>query len=319
MTTYSILSQWNPPLSAITAFYRQGFFFNEPAHLRQQSTSAFHLLTAVNETTRQAEARCAFFLRPDGSAVSPAAAPFGSVEFADMLPDAVLDLFLRQLVEAAQLRGAILLRLVNYPHCYAPSQASRLTDHLLALGFRVVSSAENFFLPVVAGDGAFDTNLAPAERRRLRKCQVAGFRFEHWFWPDIDAVVSFLQTTRQQQGYTLTMPPLQLGDLLRTFPAQFPVFVLRQQQTVAALTVAVRVRDDILYTFLPASHPDFRPYSPMVLLTSELYGYCQRAGIQLLDLGVSLDSQRQPKPGLIRFKQNLGAQSSPKLIFEKAL
>ena len=87
--------------------------------------------------------------------------------------------------------------------------------------------------------------------------------------------------------------------------------------TLAALTVAVRVRPDILYNFLPADNPIYRPFSPAVLLTHGLYAHCQQAGIALLDLGVSVDDHRQPKPGLLRFKRNLGAEESVKTVWEK--
>ncbi len=81
--------------------------------------------------------------------------------------------------------------------------------------------------------------------------------------------------------------------------------------------MTVRVRDDILYTFLPASNPAYHAYSPLVLLMDGLFEYCQQQQIRLLDLGVSLDGNHQPKPSLLRFKRNLGALESPKVCFEK--
>jgi lipid II:glycine glycyltransferase (peptidoglycan interpeptide bridge formation enzyme) len=106
---------------------------------------------------------------------------------------------------------------------------------------------------------------------------------------------------------------------LHTFPDEFRVFVVNDQSRITALSVVVRVRDDILYNFLPASHPDYSTFSPMVMLIGGLFTYCQHQGIPLLDLGVSLDGTGQPKPSLIHFKRNLGAQVSPKLTFEKSL
>ncbi|GAB4027621.1 hypothetical protein GCM10028773_59450 [Spirosoma koreense] len=55
----------------------------------------------------------------------------------------------------------------------------------------------------------------------------------------------------------------------------------------------------------------------MVMLLDGLFVYCQQHRIQLLDLGTALDENGQPKPGLMRFKRNVGAQESPKLVFEK--
>ncbi len=312
LDSYRILVQHNPPVTAIPPFYESGFFFNRGAHLRQQENGAFHLITALNQRTQLAEARCAFFVRPEG-AVSPGAAPFGSVEFAETLPDLVLDELLRVLIDEVRATGAPTLRLVNYPHCYAPAQASKL----IRQDFRLIETNQNAFLPVDAD--TFDANLHPSERRRLRKCRRAGFQFQHNQQPNIEAVVDFVRETRQWQSYVLTLSPERLTDLLIRFPEQFPVFSVTDGSTTAAMTIAVRVRADVLYNFLPASNPDYRSFSPMVLLTDGLFTYCQQQGIRLLDFGVSLDANRQPKPSLMRFKQNLGAQSSPKMIFEKVL
>lgn len=316
MADYLILRQEKPKPVEIPDFYEPGFFFNQTAHLCQQQNGDYHFLAALNRHTKQTEARCAVFIASEG-AVSPGAAPFGSVEFAESLPDTVLDEFLQTLQDTVRAIAAPSLRLVNYPHCYAPKQAGRLADKLVEHGFRVLTTEQNFFLPVT--DTAFVTNITPSEQRRLRKCRKAGFSFAHWQTPDLDKVINFLQETRYLKGYPLTINPDRLRALLTRFPNQFSVFVVRDGSKLAALTVTVRVRHDILYNFLPAHHPDYQTYSPIVMLTDGLFSYCQHQAIRLLDLGVSLDANRQPKPGLIRFKRNLGALESPRMVFEKAL
>ena len=314
MRDYTILRQRSPLPAAIPHFSQPGFFFNNAEHLCQQSTQPFRVITALNQATGQADARCAFFIEPS-RAVSPVAAPFGSVEFVPTLPDAVLNRLIDALVDEARATGAPLLRLVNYPHCYAPEQALRLTNQLLQRRFRVVAVHQNFFLPVT--HEAFENTIDASERRRLQKCRRAGFQFAHWDSPDLDAVTSFLVRTRRQQGYGLTLPTERLRRLIQTFPNQFLIFGVWDGPVIASLTVAVRVRDDILYNFLPASDSAYHAHSPIVLLTDGLFGYCQQRQIRLLDLGVSLDGNHQPKPSLMRFKRNLGALESPKLIFEK--
>lgn len=316
MTDYTLQCQYNPPSSAIPDLCQSGFFFNEPEHLRQQNAGLFHLLTALNQHTGQAEARCAFFVRPSG-AVSPGAAPFGSIEFKNTLPDLVLNEFLDALTEAARAAGASTLRLVNYPHCYAPEQAVRLMSKLPEHGFQLIETYQTSVLPITTA--SFENNIVPSERRRLRKCREAGFQAEHWVLPNVAEVVDFLEETRRQQGYQLTIRPEHLTDLLQKFPEQFLIFTVTDGSQLAAQTVAIRVREDILYNFMPASHPAYQRFSPMVMLTAGLFTYCQQQSIRLLDLGTSLDGNNQPKPSLMRFKQNLGAQESPKLVFERLL
>ena len=316
MGDYIIFRQHNPPQAVIPPFFQPGFFFNNADHLCQQSQQPLCVITALNQATGKAEARCAFFVEAD-RAISPAGAPFGSVEFGQTLPDAVLSHLIDALINEAQSLGVSTLRLVNYPNCYAPEETRRLTEQLLQRGFRVATSDLNFYLPVT--DAPFETRVHPSERRRLRKCQQAGFRFQQWRCPDLDAVLSFLVKTHQQQGYKLTLPPDRLRSLIWTFPNQFLIFAVWDNWTIAALTVAIRVRADILYNFLPASNPTYHLYSPMVLLTEGMFSYSQQHKIKLLDLGVSLDGNHQPKPSLMRFKRNLGAHESPKMVFEKAL
>lgn len=315
MRDYIILRQQSPLPTTISQFSQPGFFFNNAEHLCQQSDRPFCVITALNQITLQADARCTFFVEPN-RAVSPVAAPFGSVEFIQTLPDPILSDLLDALIDEAQTTGVPVLRLVNYPHCYAPEQAHRLTEQLLKRGFQVTAADQNSFLTIT--NDAFENIIDASERRRLRKCQRVGFQFMHWQCPDVDATTSFLARTRQQQGYVLALPLDRLGQLIQTFPNQFPIFAVMDGSAIAALTVAVRVRDDILYSFLPASDPGYHAYSPMVLLIDGLFRYCQQQQIRLFDLGVSLDGNHQPKPSLIRFKRNLGAQESLKFTFEKS-
>jgi CelD/BcsL family acetyltransferase involved in cellulose biosynthesis len=207
------------------------------------------------------------------------------------------------------------LRLTNYPHCYARPQANRLVRELQRRQYRMVDLLVNFHIDVTSGP--LTDRMHRSERRRLAKCKRANFEVTHWVNPPVEAVVHFVQRSRKQQGYPLTIAPERLAHLLRTFPDQYPVFAVRDGATIAALTVAVRVRHDILYNFLPADDLTYRAYSPAVMLTHGLYAYCQQEGITLLDLGVSVDEHRCPKPSLMQFKRNLGAVESPKMVWEK--
>ena len=313
---YTIQIQDNPQANDVPTFRPDGFFFNDFSHLRQQSSLPLHLLTALNPATHQAEARCAFF---DNGPVasSPGAAPFGSVEFDNNLPDSVLGELLYILTDKARQDCCSSVRLVNYPDCYAPEQAERLTNHLLNQRYRMVRDDANFYLTV--GTDSLDRRMHSQERRKLRRAQQAGLRFSEWQQPSIADVMAFLGQSRAQQQYPLTLPPDRLACLLTRFPDKFSVFTVRDRAAIASLAVTVRVSNDILYYFLPADNLAYRPFSPAVMLIDGLFGYCQQEHIKLLDLGVSLDHHRDFKPSLAQFKQNLGAVSSPKRVFEKVL
>ncbi|ADB40243.1 GNAT family N-acetyltransferase [Spirosoma linguale] len=315
-TDYTFLIQHTPRPPEIPAFCQPGFFFNEYTHLRQQRNGQFYLISAVNLFTQEADARCAFFIHST-DAISPAAAPFGSIELSETLPNTVLSTFVAVLITTAHKLGSTRIRLVTYPRCYAPQQTNRLLSVLAEHKFVIVESNPSSFLSIT--DKSFEIKLAPAARRRLRKCREAGFTFAHQQTPNVVDVVKFIRRTRQQQGYPLPLEPEQLIDLLQSFPEKFSVFTVINGTSLAAVMITVRVRHDLLYAFLPASDPAYHAFSPMIFLIDGLYSHCQQQGIQLLDLGVSLDASRQPKPSLLRFKRNLGAQESPKYTVERRI
>ena len=198
-----------------------------------------------------------------------------------------------------------------------PNQPGGYLNNYLRMGLLSLETHPTFYLPV--SSTPFDVTLVPAERRRLAQCLEAGFYVEQCPYPDRTGVINFLLEMRRQKGYVLTISPERLADLFQTFPDECAVFSVMDGKTIAALTVTIRVRHDILYNFQPASNPDYDAFSPMVLLMKGVYAYCQQHQIGLLDLGLSLDENRETKPGLARFKRNLGAQESPRLVFERDL
>jgi hypothetical protein len=313
---YDILTHDSALRSTLPTYSEAGFFFNEEAQLRQQDDGDFRLLTARHTLTQKTDARCAVFV-DKLLAISPKAAPFGSIEFTENLPDSALLALTDSLEAQVRMLGLPAVRITNYPHAYAPRQSGRLISLLMARQYRIVDQLLNFHIDVT-GEILSD-RFHYSERRRLAKCLCNGFRVEHWVRPAIPTVLDFIQQSRRQQGYPLTIAPDRLAHLLRTFPDQYPVFAVWDGSTLASLTVAVRVRHDILYNFLPADNLDYRHYSPSVLLTQGLYTYCQQERVRLLDLGVAVDDHRRPKPDLMRFKRNLGATTSLKVVLEKQL
>ena len=311
---YRIQTHYPTVTDPIPVFSEPGFFFNEEAQLRLQDSGSFHLLTALNTRTQQADARCAVFV-DNQLAISPKLAPFGSIEFIFTLPDVALSNLIDTLEQEVVRLSLPALRITNYPHCYAPHQAERLVRELKQRHYHLADRLLNYHIDVTPNP--LPARMHHSEQRRLAKCHKAQFTAAVWSNPDVSEVIDFVVRSRRQQGYQLTIAPDRLAHLLETNPDNYPVLIVRDGPTIAALTVAVRVRHDILYNFLPASNQAYHAYSPAVLLTEGLYTYCQQQGITLLDLGVSVDEHRKPKPSLMQFKRNLGAVESPKMVWEK--
>jgi lipid II:glycine glycyltransferase (peptidoglycan interpeptide bridge formation enzyme) len=117
----------------------------------------------------------------------------------------------------------------------------------------------------------------------------------------------------------LSVTANELNTLLTDLPQEYIVFTVTDNWKIIAMSLAVRVHSKVLYNFLPADLAAYQSYSPMVLLNEAMYNYCQNEGIDILDLGTSQDHHGVEKPGLIRFKENLGGQESLKITYRKLL
>lgn len=300
----------------ITSFGASGFLYNDGRHLQTQANLPLHHFCIIDQQTGQTVARCTFF-QQTGQWYSPLAAPFGSFECTILLPDTILDAFLEQIGAVMRRLSVKAVTIKLPPHCYAPEQTAYFMERLLKKDFRIIADPVVHYIPVTDGD--LSCRMAAQEMQRLRKAERAGFTFRQLTEPQPDLVIAYWQQRRAGQQYPLTIAPEQLRRLLTGMPDRFPVFVVEAGGEWAAMSVCVRVSDTILYHFLPVDSAQYRRFSPMVMLIHGLYHYCRGQGIRLLDLGVSLDEAQLPKPGLMRFKRNMGGIPSPKLTVEKRL
>lgn len=248
-------------------------------------------------------------------ATSPALAPFGGIQAISGLSEEILT----RVLEAADdwCRAYRIGRIVIKTHseAYDQGQSALFKSVYIRGGFIPTATHMNHHIRVTTTH--FEDTIRSSERRRLHKCVRAGFTAEIWQDPDPAQVYAFLAESRQRQGYPFSLDLAQLSLLLTQFPQHALVFVVKDQTEVVSLTVGIRVSTKILYNFCPADNLHYRSYSPMVLLNGYLYEYAQRTGIELIDLGVSLDHLGHEKTSLMRFKENLGAEKSEKVTYEK--
>lgn len=297
----------------------QPWVFNSPQYAHYQSEDA-QLFTFILTNLAQTQALAFFhlFVKPhQKTGNSPALAPFGGLEIKPKLPPGLLDYFVQEMGDFCQKLSLESCQIKLFPNCYDAPNAKKIANSLRKNGFKVVQAFENQH--IVVSDAPFQTQLHASERRRLQKCERAGFVFEEWVQPDLAAVYAFIAKNRQALGYAITFDYAALVAWFGLFSDQYHLFCVKNGQQIVALTVAVRVGSGVLYNFCPADCLHYRAFSPTVLLTAGLYHYCQQNAIQILDMGVSIDANGQPKESLQRFKCNLGAKSSQKLIFAKQL
>lgn len=252
---------------------------------------------------------------PATEALSLSQAPFGGLQAAPDLPAEALARVLETAETWCRTNKVGKLVIRTAPAAYDEMQSARLKTVYGSCGFVAIGTPVNHHIRVTATP--FPDRIHTSERRRLRKCLRAGFTAEIWKHPDPAQVYAFLAESRKRQGYPLSLDFDQLRLLLTYLPQQAQVFVVKDRNQLVSLTVGIRVSGRILYNFCPADNLDYRSYSPMVLLNGYLYEYAQSAGIELIDLGVSLDHLGNQKASLMRFKENLGAERSDKVTYEK--
>lgn len=293
------------------------WLFNTPLHVTHQKASLIYTFVLTDADT-QSEAHGIFHLFvQDTQGVSPYRASFGSFEVAEYISHADFSEWLTSIELFVKNQGICSLEIKHYPNCYNPARSTFIRRGLLRHGFEIIESIDNQFIEITESN--FEQGLHASERRRLRKCLRAGFRFEEWKNPSAQEVYEFIHHNRQLLGYTLSFSFEQLQMWLDIFPNHFQVFCIRDADTLASLTLTVRVGEKVLYNFCPADNLSYRNYSPAVLLNKGLYEYAKNEGITVLDLGISIDSEGKVKPSLRRFKHNLGAKDSEKQVFRKTI
>ena len=251
-----------------------------------------------------------------GLARSPAQAPFGAVQLAAGIGARQLHQLLEDAESELARRGIRRLALRGYPFAYDPAGAATLAETLRQRGYRVVLAEQNYHLDPARD---YEAHLHPSERRRLHKCRRHGLHFEQEPPFLLPAAYAFIQACREERGQALSLPLERVQELFRRFPKEHFLFSVRQPDGGwAALTVAIRVGERVLYNFYPASPLRCNALSPVVMLNEGLHAFARASDLAVLDLGTStLDNG--PNASLLRFKRHLGGVAGLRLSWEKAM
>lgn len=295
----------------------ESFLYLEPAHQALQPAGvvlSFYLEeVAANQTV--AQLHIALDAGPQ-RAHSPAQAPFGAVQVAPGLGRAQLHALMDVVEQELAQRGFQQLHMRGYPFAYDPAGAAVLAETLRQRNYRVALAEQNYHLDPARD---YEAHLHPSERRRLHKCQRHGLHVEQEPPFLLPAAYDFILACRRERGQELSLPLERVVELFRRFSREHFLFSVRQPDGEwAALTVAIRVHERVLYNFYPASPLRCNSLSPVVLLNAGLHAFARASNVAVLDLGTStLDTG--PNASLLRFKRHLGGVAGLRLSWEKAL
>lgn len=274
--------------------------------------TAFYLL---DERRKKIMAEIHFRIT-DHLARSPFRAPFGSVECSSDIQPQVLYRFIEDFELRLKNKGVTDIYIKNPPHVYAPAKLSLLETFLLNQHYTATDAEVDAVIEVTKDP--FAERIRHSENLRMRQAELAGFSFAELTPGQGRHVYDFISGCHQQKGYKLSIAPGEMERLIRRFPGRYLFFVIRQGEKTVAASVSVRVTANILYNFLVNHEKELDHLSPAVPLMEGIYGYCQRNGIGLFDLGTSA-WQGKPNFSLLDFKLHVGAMPGSRFSFYKKI
>lgn len=131
---------------------------------------------------------------------------------------------------------------------------------------------------------------------------------------DITKYFSKLSLWRKSTGIPINISIEHLTQLFESHPDEYECWIAQNEKDTLAVCFTIQVTDRVIYYFLPATNPNYRSSSPMALLIETLCHNYLKLGFQYFDLGqTSIKGTKQE--GLYRFKERMGATSTPKFTF----
>jgi hypothetical protein len=306
--------QSGPPPSGFSPEFEISLY-NEERHRLLQSPVHWQSFYILNNNKKCVSGAIHFHVS-EGLAQSPFRSPFGSFESDTEIPAEIIFDFLLFVESSLKVLGVSKVAIKNYPQVYAENEAVLIQTFLLNRNFRVASAEINLVIDV--------TDSSPADffhrsaKRRLDKARDAGLTVKKVPLKNFELIYSFIHQCRTEKGYPVSMTMTDLRKTTELFPERFFLFGVFDGDKLVAASITIGVRKNILYDFY---HDHAAPYdhlSPVVLLVSGLYEYCQQQKVVLLDLGTSA-VDGAPNFPLLHFKKTLGARPTLKLTFEKQI
>jgi hypothetical protein len=156
-----------------------------------------------------------------------------------------------------------------------------------------------------------EAEMSKGNRKKLRQWREVGGTVRRVQMDTFDIVYEIVLQNRLSLGVKPSISSADLRKLMEQFPEHYSLYLAEIAGEPAACAVTIDLSKPTKYVFFWADRPEHRNFSPVVAVCAELIAECTRQSKPRLDLGISTEMGRL-NPGLIRFKQNLGASESSK-------
>lgn len=182
---------------------------------------------------------------------------------------------------------------------FVPLQLSVLKEH----GFRIAYSDLNFHI--------YPLDWAPklmsrGNQKKLGQWNRAGGKIFQSGISELATIYEVIRKNRLRLGVEPSISLENLTKLCEQFPDSYFLFTGKIKDAIAVVAVVVDVSPESLYVFFWADEIEFRNFSPVVAMCTELVNWSQTRGKTRLDLGIASQGG-VINHGLATFKRNLGA------------
>ncbi len=250
----------------------------------------------------------------DGIASSPYRAPFGGWELDGKVTVKQAVFFINRLIDDLKAQGIRKIEIKNSPVSYHPLAVQLFLQVAKKFDFSIHQGVSSI-IPV---DGTpFERKIVIAKRQKLLKGE-ARFSFHQEDRSQLKRIYGFIEACRQERHQTLSMSYLQIKKTVASFPQDYFLFSVKEDERLAATAIVIRVSEKILYTFYYAHARHFDKVSPVVFLIENLYSFARKNKYRMIDLGTSMVHGRLNQ-SLLHFKKSIGGLSVPKYSLEKEL
>lgn len=308
MPDYHFYTNSETPTSA------PSYFFNSDEYLALFPELDIHRFYLHSKISNSIVAKIHFVIK-NKTALNPARAPYGGFETS--LDDTTsLLLFWQEIETILKSQHVSTVEIRNWPDAFETRNIEFRKNIHEHLGFHLSFNDFSFHQLISQKPGI--ELFQKSERKRLRKCVKAGFKFEKWQQPDLNLAYDLLFNFRKQKNIPLNISREGLIKCFEVFPNRYHVFTVKDKREIIGISVCIEVNSEIFYHFCLSADPNYFLYSPSVMLYQGIYEYCKTKTYLLFDFGTtSIEGKKQE--GLYRFKEKLGGIMTLKPTYTKSL
>ena len=249
-------------------------------------------------------------------AISLANAPFGGLEIYAKLSNNDLERFLAFIMDDFRLHKLEKVVIKMSPFFYSNKRELDFVQLILSSKFKPATKEINHHIDI--SNYTLESQLHSMEKRKYKKCVNADFVFKREPNTKLSEVYHFIKNCREEKGQSLSMAIEDLQKMIQTFPDSYYLLAAYDDHKMIAATICVKVNNDVIYNFYPASSLEYNKFSPMVFLVANIYRFAQEHKFNTLDLGTSM-LYDEYNENLIRFKENISGIKSYREILEHKL